>query len=119
MIINAVEINILIFFYSKTFRSGLKFTFLNLPSQHNLHLLQPDPEGLTDEQWLEMIAERVQWFLDNDKDLLLSYMYRLDIDEYKINNALTPMHAEPAYILLAQLIFERQKQRIGVLFNVV
>ena len=86
---------------------------MKLPSQHNIHLLQPDPEGLTDEQWLEMIAERVQWFLDNDKDLLLSYMYRLDIDEYKINNALTPMHAEPAYILLAQLIFERQKQRIA------
>ena len=84
-----------------------------LTSQENLTLLQNENEGLTDDQWLEMIGERVQWFLDNDKDLLLSYMYRLDIDENKINIALTPMHAEPAHIQLARLIFERQKQRIA------
>jgi hypothetical protein len=84
-----------------------------LTSEENLNLLQTENEGLTDDQWLEMIGDRVQWFLDNDKDLLLSYMYRLDIEENKINHALTPMHAEPAHILLARLIFERQKQRIA------
>ncbi len=67
---------------------------------------------LSDEQWLEAIADRVQWFLDNDKDLLLSYLYRLDIDENKINDALAPIANEPAHIILAKVILERQKLRL-------
>ncbi len=69
--------------------------------------------GISDAEWLELIGDRVQWFLDNDKDLLLSYLYRLDIDESKINEALTPLSNEPAHQLLARIILDRQKQRLS------
>ena len=67
---------------------------------------------ISDAEWLELIGERVLWFLENDKDLLLSYLYRLDIDENKINDALTPLTNEPAHITLAKIILERQKIRL-------
>jgi hypothetical protein len=64
-------------------------------------------------QLLEIIADRVSWFLENDKNLLLSYMYRLDIDDYKIDKALTPINDDAANVALAKLILERQKQRLA------
>lgn len=83
------------------------------PLSQDINELKIIPDGLTDDQWLEMIADRVKWFLDNDKGLLLSYMYRLDIDEAKIEKALMPAQEIPAHILLATLILERQKQRMA------
>ncbi|MBK8516364.1 MAG: hypothetical protein IPL55_08780 [Saprospiraceae bacterium] len=76
-------------------------------------LLNPDEkESMTEAQWFDAISERVLWFLDNDKDMLLSFLYRLDIDEAKINQALMPFNEEPAHLILAGLILERQKQRL-------
>ena len=69
--------------------------------------------NISDAEWIEMIGDRVLWFLDNDKDLLMSYLYRLDIDEDKINVALTPTTNEPAHITLANVILTRQKQRLA------
>lgn len=68
-------------------------------------------ESMTDDQLLEIISDRVAWFLEYDKDLLLSYLYRLDIEEEKIDKALSPMDVDPANIAIAKLIFVRQKQR--------
>jgi hypothetical protein len=68
---------------------------------------------LSEDQWLEIITDRVSWLLENDKDLLLSYLYRLDIEEQKIDKALTPFEEDPAHIGLAKLILDRQKQRIA------
>lgn len=67
---------------------------------------------LTDDQLLAIISDRVAWFLENDKDLLLSYLYRLDIEEEKIDNALSPKDIDPANIAIGKLIFNRQKQRL-------
>ena len=79
----------------------------------NSTLQLDNPSGMTDAEWLTLIGDRVQWFLDNDKDLLLSYLYRLDIDEEKINKALTPIADEPAHITLAKIILDRQKLRLS------
>lgn len=79
----------------------------------NSTLQLDNPSGMTDAEWLTLIGDRVQWFLDNDKDLLLSYLYRLDIDEGKINEALTPIADEPAHITLAKIILDRQKLRLS------
>lgn len=62
---------------------------------------------------LALITDRVAWLLENDKDLLLSYLYRLDIDEQKIDKALSPTDDDPASLAIARLIFERQKQRLA------
>jgi len=66
---------------------------------------------LTEEELLEAIANRVAEMMEENKDLLLSYMYRLDIDEGKIHFALSPLANEPAHFALARLILNRQKQR--------
>lgn len=66
---------------------------------------------LTEEELLDAIANRVAEMMEENKDLLLSYMYRLDIDEGKIHFALSPLANEPAHFALARLILARQKQR--------
>lgn len=65
----------------------------------------------TDTEMLEIIADRVEHFLKYDKDLLVSYLYRLDIEENTIDSALNEASEDPLHIVLAKLIFNRQKQR--------
>lgn len=67
----------------------------------------------TEDELLHLISERVAWFLENDKDLLLSYLYRLDIDMNKIADVLSQTGGEAAHIALGRLILERQKQRVA------
>lgn len=65
----------------------------------------------SEEELLEAIAQRVAEMMEENKDLLHSYMYRLDIDERKIHFALSILVQEPAHLALARLILDRQKQR--------
>ena len=71
------------------------------------------PQSLTDEEMLKHIAHRVEQLLRGDPDLLMSYLYRLDVEEKKINHAIetsiTPLH-----VTFANLIWERQKERLEV-----
>lgn len=69
-------------------------------------------EYLNYDQLLVMIAERVKYLLENDKDLLLSYLYRLDISMKKINRVLKVQNIVPAHESLAILILQRQKERV-------
>ena len=66
---------------------------------------------LSEAELLEAIANRVAEMIESNKDLLLSYLYRLDIDEGKIHFALSPLANEPAHFALGRLILNRQKQR--------
>jgi len=69
------------------------------------------PFELSDEEMIKHIAHRVEQMLKGDPDLLMSYLYRLDVEEKKINHAvktsITPIH-----VTFANLIWERQKQRM-------
>lgn len=65
----------------------------------------------TEEDLLLLIQDRVSYLLNHDKDLLLSYLYRLDIDESKINEAMVPGGVVLPETAIAQLILTRQKQR--------
>lgn len=67
---------------------------------------------LTYEELLHLTAQRVNYLLENDKDLLLSYLYRLDISMKKINNVLKVQNEIPAHESLAYLIVQRQIERI-------
>ena len=74
---------------------------------------QPEDWDSLDEGALyEMILNRVNELLETDIDLLMSYLYRLDVEEYKINRALSLNALLPANEGIAALILERQKQRI-------
>lgn len=83
----------------------------------NLELLPEDwtsklEKSPDEHDLLLLIAERAQWMLDHDKDLLLSYLYRLDISEAAIDMALMPGNPDPAAMAIAKLILQRQKERM-------
>jgi hypothetical protein len=67
---------------------------------------------LSEAEMIAFLAEHVGYLLEHKLDFLLSLMYRLDIDEDKINYAFLPHNAEPTNVALARLIFDRQKQRL-------
>ena len=69
-------------------------------------------ESLDEESMFQLILKRVNELLSEDVDLLMSYLYRLDVEENKINNALKLNTILPANEGIARLILERQKKRL-------
>jgi hypothetical protein len=65
-----------------------------------------------EEEMIINIERRVAEMMEKEMDLLLSYLYRLDISENKINACLNPKSPFHPYTCLATLIWERQKERI-------
>lgn len=78
----------------------------------DLELEFGDTTNVSEEQLLQAITERVLHLLDRNPELLFSYLYRLDVLEHKIQYALNQQTIVPPHQALAQLILERQKQRI-------
>jgi len=74
--------------------------------------LLPESESILDEPaLLVLFTIRVEELMQHDLDLLLSSLYRLDVEEYKIQNALKSSDTPPARGI-AQLIIDRQKERL-------
>lgn len=75
---------------------------------HNFGVEAPaeNPEKLR--RWLE---KRIGYMLDHETDLLLSTLYRLDIDEQKIKKVLHSGTGAPIAQGLAELVLARQRQR--------
>lgn len=69
-------------------------------------------ETLTEADLLQVLADQIAYWIDHKLEFLLSLMYRLDVDERKVNAALSPYAEEPANLSIARLVLERQKQRI-------
>lgn len=61
---------------------------------------------------LVAISDKVAWYLEHDIDMLLSYLYRLDVAEDHVNQALSPLNEEAPHLAIAKLILNRQKQRM-------
>lgn len=68
---------------------------------------------LSESDLYRAICERVEHYLDRSPDLLMSYLYRLDVLEVKINAVLRPDSPVAPIDGLARLILERQKERIA------
>lgn len=73
---------------------------------------ETEDDAVKDEKMIETIRQRVVEFLDQQPDLLFSYMYRLDVEEWRIKKALKESPLTPDETL-ARLIWERQKQRLA------
>jgi hypothetical protein len=72
------------------------------------------PENpMTEAELLAYLADVIAYMIEKRMDYLLSLLYRLDVSEAKINQALTPGHPEDANIALARLVIDRQKKRIA------
>lgn len=69
-------------------------------------------EDAGEDEMLDMLIVRVSQMLERDVDLLMSYLYRLDIDQDKINASLSLSAVLPPSVGLATLILERQKERV-------
>ncbi|MEO5906821.1 MAG: hypothetical protein ABIQ11_08845 [Saprospiraceae bacterium] len=83
----------------------------NLPDP--IQKLLPDVESILDEAaLLELFTKRVEEMMRDDLDLLLSSLYRLDVEEHKIQNALRSS-AVPVAEGIASLIILRQKEKIA------
>jgi hypothetical protein len=78
----------------------------------DFELTIPDKE-LNEQELLDYLSEAIGYMIEHKLDFLLSLLYRLDVDEYKINNALLPGNPEPANVGLANLVLQRQKQRVA------
>lgn len=68
--------------------------------------------NFSDEHMIQIIEERVAQMLDGDPDLLMSYLYRLDVLEEKIKAVMNQPKSLPVANGLARLIWERQKERL-------
>lgn len=67
---------------------------------------------LTEEELLEALSEHVEMMMKYRLEILLSTLYRLDVSERKVNLAMSPGATLPPHIGIAQLIIDRQKQRL-------
>ena len=74
--------------------------------------LESATEGITEEELFHLLANQVAYMIEYRLEFLLSLMYRLDIDERKVNEALSPENEVPANVALARLVLDRQKQRV-------
>ena len=82
----------------------------NLPDP--LEQILPEVESILDEKaLLELFTKRVEEMMRDDLGLLLSSLYRLDVYEDKIQQALKSPTV-PAAEGIARLIIERQKEKI-------
>ncbi len=78
-----------------------------------LRQLIPDDDAFIDEAaLLDIFTVRVEELIRNNLDLLLSSLYRLDVEEHKIQKALRSPSV-PAARGIAQLIIDRQKEKIA------
>ncbi|MBK7869811.1 MAG: hypothetical protein IPJ74_03535 [Saprospiraceae bacterium] len=74
--------------------------------------LEAQEQALTEEALLQLLSDQIAYLIDHKLEFLLSLMYRLDIDENKVNRALSPFSEEPANVAIAKLVLNRQKQRV-------
>lgn len=70
-------------------------------------------DNISEDMFLKAIEDRVYDLMQRDMELLMSYLYRLDIKEADIKHALSLLSIHPPHEGLALLIAERQKQRIA------
>jgi hypothetical protein len=99
-------------------RIDINSNFFKLETTEITDLVRKDFEltqndaALSEEELLHFLSEEVALMMETRMDFLLGLMYRLDIDEGKINRALSPISIEAPNVALAKLILERQKQRV-------
>jgi hypothetical protein len=68
--------------------------------------------AFTEDTPYEQLCAYIRWLMEYKMDFLLSLMYRLDITESSIKKALHPGNPEEPANTLANLIIERQLNRI-------
>jgi hypothetical protein len=71
-----------------------------------------DSPYLTEEKLLKALSEHIESMMQYRMEVLLSTLYRLDVSEEKVEKAMSTAAILPPHIGIAQLIIDRQKQRL-------
>lgn len=67
---------------------------------------------LSETALLKALSEHVLYMMKYRMEVLMSTLYRLDVQEAKVAHALSTVAIEPPHVGIAKLIIERQKQRV-------
>ncbi|MCP4440673.1 MAG: hypothetical protein GY810_17135 [Aureispira sp.] len=70
------------------------------------------PQEITEEELRDMLAECVLYWIEHNLEHLFSILYRLDVHEPSVHRAFAPEAVEPANLVIAQLIIDREKEKI-------
>ena len=70
------------------------------------------PDNISLEDLKEKLALHINHLINHDFDKLVSLLYRIDVNENKMRNVLDNKEGENAPLLIAELIIERQLQKI-------
>lgn len=84
----------------------------NIVSALNVSMDIDLQEGLSMDEVKNVIADHVNLLISNNFNKLISILYRLDINESKLKKLLADSRDEDAGMIIADLIIERQKQKL-------
>lgn len=65
-------------------------------------------------EWYAELAAYINNLIKNDFDKLITYLYRIDVNEQKLKTVLQQNPQEDAGNIIATLIIERQQQKIKI-----
>jgi hypothetical protein len=68
---------------------------------------QPDEELV-----IKLLADRIDYMLQSNPDMLMSMMYRMDVREKDLQEALQPGKLDEPTRALALLVIKRQQERL-------
>jgi hypothetical protein len=69
-------------------------------------------DSVTEEQLLDVLSKKVNQLIQQDFPRLISLLYRIDVNESKLKQLLRENPTADAGILIAQLILERQNEKL-------
>lgn len=70
------------------------------------------PASVSKEELREQLAAHINYLINHDFEKLIFYLYRIDVNESKMKQLLAQKEGENAARLIADLIIERQLQKI-------
>jgi len=79
----------------------------------DFELVSPESDEPSEAALFEMLCDRISYLIEHNMEYLMSLLYRNDVLEHKIYDALAPQNPEAANIALAKLVMERQRQRLA------
>ncbi len=71
------------------------------------------PEKISLAELEEKLAAHINQLIQHDFEKLVSLLYRIDVSEHKLKNLLQQYADENAGKIIAQLIIERQQEKIN------
>ncbi len=70
------------------------------------------PDKISYDEMLALLAQHINDLIKNNFERLITYLYRIDVNEAKLKTLLKQYPGEDAGNIIAVLIIERQQQKI-------